>query len=279
MRALLLGLALVPLFAHADVSELIAGIKKVDSYAAKRFEAADTDPLELARQTENYIYPICGYDKCDEDQKLRLQKKLLGIIKKSWEYGIEKEAQRLDESHKTISFCSPEAVKMFAGEAGDSCGQFVKCDGPNATRLMQLVQELDKSQAFSRTLEKEELEFEGLDLSSTLSNRYPINGGYRSSMMNGMASYTNRKGGKVQDGISTHLDKLAGIVTMRAVTCDRDRKVKSDGEVKSEKIVCAVVLSKNAKPEILYGEAKGFFSSSIVAPKDPCFKEAPKKKR
>ena len=277
MRALLFGLLLIPTLTHAQVSEIIPAITKGDSYQAERFAKAESEPEVLDSWTQQYLYPICGYDKCDADQKNRLQKKILGIIKRSWEYGIQKEAIKLNAIHELIASCSPEAKKVFAGEGSASCAQLVTCEGEQAAKLYQLVKIIDET-AFKRTLEKEELEFEGLDLSSLLSDRYPVNGGNRSTLINGLGSYRNKKGGREQDGVSTSITKLPGIVTIRSISCDRDRKVKSDGSVKSEKNNCVSVISRNTNPEVIYGKATSFFTNSIESVKDTCFQVKKKKK-
>lgn len=279
MRLFLLGLTLIPFLSEAQVAEIIPAITKSDSHIAERFAKAESDPDMLDRSTQSYFYAICGYDKCDADQKERLQKKIVSILRKTWEYGIELEAKRLNEIHETIAECSPEAKKLFAGEGSATCAQLVKCEGPIAGKLYGLMQELEKSGSFKRPAEKDEFEFEGLDLSSLNAGHTPVLGGYRSGLINGLSTYKNKKGGREQDGIATGINKLPEILTLRSISCDRDRKVKSDGSVKSEKNSCTVVLSKNISPGIIYGKAVSFFTNSIEGVKEECIPVEKKKKR
>ena len=278
MRAFLLGLALVPFIAEAQVSELIPAITKGDTYLSERFTKGETDDELVYEWTHRYLYKICSYDKCSDDQKHRLQKKIFAIIRKTWEYGIEQEAKRVDELHQTISLCSPEAKKLFAGEGNGTCAQLIKCESANAQNLMKLVEVFGNSGPFSRTLEKEELEFEGLDLSSLVSGHQPVNGGSRLNLANGIGTYRNKKGSSEKDGISTGINKLSGIVTLRNISCDRERKLKNDGTVKNEKIVCTTVLSRNISPEIIYGKGQGFFNNLIESVKEECIPVKKKKK-
>lgn len=278
MRLFLLGLTLIPFLSQAQVAELIPAITKSDSYLSERLAKAESEQEVLDSWTQSYLYSICGYDKCDSDQKQRLQKKILSIIRKTWEYGIEMEAKRLNQIHETIAECSPEARRLFAGEGNATCAQLVKCEGPIAMKLFGLMQELEKSGPFKRPAENEEFEFEGLDLSSLNSGYTPVLGGNRSGLINGLSTYKNKKGGREQDGIATSINKLPEILTMRSISCDRDRKMKGDGSVKSEKNVCTVVLSKNTSPGVIYGKAVSFFTNSIDGVKEECIPVKKKKK-
>lgn len=278
MRVLLLGLVFIPFISQAQVSELIPAITKNDTYLSERFTTGETDDQLVYEWTHRYLYQICSYDKCSDDQKSRLQKKIFSIMRKTWEYGIEEEAKRLNEIHDTISQCAPEANKVFAGEGNTTCAQLVKCEGESAVKLMKLVEVFGNNGSFNRVLDKEELEFEGLDLSSLITRDQPVSGGHRMNLTNGIGTYRNKKGNSEKDGISTGINKLPGIVTIRSISCDRDRKMKGDGSVKSEKITCSSVIARNQSPEVIYGKSSGFFTQPVSAVKEECIPTKKKKK-
>jgi hypothetical protein len=140
-------------------------------------------------------------------------------------------------------------------------------------QIFGIAKAIGEGDSFTRTPDKDELEFEGFDLSPLIQREYhPLNKGYMSSVTNGVATYTNRKGSQVSDGINTTITSLAEpLLTSRFISCDRVQKKKTT-------VSCTVVLSRAKKPQMVYGESKAMFSQTVTAVAESCIEVKKKKK-